>query len=314
MYVVFLFVAALLFFIADRKLRTAFIPGILITITACYGFVYRCILLFVNQNMRSALSPRSIIRTPSGRAIVIICLTLLVSALCCFALLSLGKLLSVAIFKASKDGKGYNVLARVFCIIGGALLIPFGAYFIYLRNFVARPANPKFYDTIKFIGVSGFARYDDYLIYGSIMIALGVISIILFCTPAFRAKQLKAADTSAQPLKLRTGMSTTGIILSCLGNAGVLITALVGLISWHEVFFFNGYGYTKILCVLFLLLMILGLTFISMGLYKIVVKGQLKNHKGRMIFSLILIGLTFIDCFCLISNAHKFIGMAFSFR
>ena len=314
MYVVFLFVAALLFFIADRKLRAAFIPGILITITACYGFVYRCFFLFVNQNMRSAMSPRSIFRTPSGRAIVIICLTLLVSALCCFALLSLGKLLSVAIFKASKDGKGYNVLARVFCIIGGALLIPFGAYFIYLRNFVARPAGRAAINLVRFLGTPSFAKFNDYLIYGCLLIALGIVLIILFCTPAFRAKQLKAADPSAQPLKLRTGMSTTGIILSCLGNAGVLITALVGLISWHEVFFFNGYGYTKILCVLFLLLMILGLTFISMSLYKIAVKGQLKNHKGRMIFSLILIGLTFIDCFCLISNAHKFIGIAFSFR
>ena len=314
MYVVFLFVAALLFFIADRKLRAAFIPGILITITACYGFVYRCFFLFVNQNMRLAMSPRSIFRTPSGRAIVIICLTLLVSALCCFALLSLGKLLSVAIFKASKDGKGYNVLARVFCIIGGALLLPFGAYFIYLRNLVARPAGRAAIKLVRFLGAPGFAKYNSNVIYGCLLIALGIVLIILFCTPAFRAKQLKAADPSAQPLKLRTGMSTTGIILSCLGNAGVLITALVGLISWHEVFFFNGYGYTKVLCILFLLLMILGLTFISMGLYKIVVKGQLKNHKGRMIFSLILIGLTFIDCFCLISNAHKFIGIAFSFR
>ena len=314
MYVVFLFVAALLFFIADRKLRAAFIPGILITITACYGFVYRCILLFVNQNMRLALSPRSIFSTPSGRAIVIICLTLLVSALCCFALLSLGKLLSVAIFKASKDGKGYNVLARVFCIIGGALLLPFGGYFICLRSFISRSAGRASVNLVRFLGAPGFAEYNSNVIYGYLLIALGIIFIILFCTPAFRAKQLKASDPSAQELKLRTGMSTTGIILSCLGTAGVLITALVGLISWHQVFFFNGYGYTKVLCILFLLLMLLGLTFTSMSLYKTAVKGQLKNHKGRMIFSLILIGITFIDCFWLISNAHKFAGIAFSFR
>ncbi|MBR4430034.1 MAG: hypothetical protein IKS75_01920 [Clostridiales bacterium] len=313
MYVVFLFVAALLFFIADRKLRAAFIPGILITVTACYGFVYRCFLLFVNQNMRSAMSPRSIFRTPSGRAIVIISLTLLVSALCCFALLSLGKLLSVAIFKASKDGKGYSVLARIFCIIGGALLIPFGGYFIYLRSFISRPASRASLNLMRFIGTPGFAKYNAYIIYGGLLIALGIVFIILFCTPAFRAKQLKAADPAAQELKLRTGMSTTGIILSCLGNGGVIITALVGLISWHQVYFFNGYGYTKILCILFLLLMILGLTFVSMSLYKIAVKGQLSSHKGRMIFSLILIGITFIDCVWLISNAHKFSMMALSF-
>ena len=314
MYVLILFVAAFLFFIADRKLRAAFIPGILITVTACYGFATRCFWLFYNQNLRQTGTRSSIFRNQTARDIVLISLTLLISALCCFALFSLGKLLSVAIFKASKDGKRYNILARIFCIIGGVVLLPLGGYFLYMKRFVTKPADPKFYKIVQILGTPGFTRYDLYSLYAYLMIALGIIFIALSCTPVFRAKQLKAADPSARELKLNTGMSTTGIILSCIGNAGVSIIALVSLITWHEIYFFNGYGYTKILCILFLFLMILGLAFISMGLYKIAVKERLNDHKIRMIFSLILIGITFLDCFLLLSNAHKFALAAFTFR
>ena len=305
MYVLLLFLAAFLFFTADRKVRLAFIPGILTTVIACFGFVTRYTNLVYAQNYRymSTMKPYSV--NGSIRLFYVLILMSIVAPICCFALMSLGKLFSVAVFKASKDGNGYKVLARVFFIISGVIMIVIGIYFLNFRNFMLKPSHPDLYKFIKVFGVAGFARADSYTVFGAIIIALGILPVILIFTKIFSFKQIKEPDPSKARLKLKTGMSTTGIVLSITGNAGTIITALVGLIVWHQVYFYNGYGYTKILCTLFLFLMLLGLIFTAMALYKIAVKGQLNNHKSRMILSLILIGLSLADSAWLISNALK---------
>ena len=308
----FLFLAAFLYFVADRKIKLSILPGIFVTLLACFAVVWRSISLSFVKNGPASVPPELIRLAQSNIHVVITILALPVVAVIApvliVAFLFVGKAIGKGIFNPAKDGKGYNTLARILYIAASVLTAIPGLYFTIVPIALSRP-NPtinRYFSQISMtLGSYGFSLRNA-IGFGVILVFIGVLCTILICTkiPFFRT--LKADDPKKIERLKKSGknpFAVIGFILSGLGNLGVLITALVGLIIWQRVFFFDGYAYTQVLCAIFLLLMILGLVFLGIGLGRIRYQSKAGTRIVFLIVSLVLLVLSLIDIVWLVANA-----------
>ena len=307
-----LFFAAFLYFVADRKVRLSILPGIIVTLMTCYAAIWGSITMYYVRRGVTAF-PEDIYRLASGNSQIAISLIaipifVVIAPICILAFLFLGKAIGKALFNPAKDGNGYNVFSKILYITASVLTAIAGLYFIFITCLVRRP-DPNIinlYKTItKTFGSIGF-RAEGAIAFGVILMLIGILCTVLICTkiPFFRT--LKAEDPKKIERLKKSGknpFAIVGFVLSGLGNLGVLITALVGLIIWQRVFFFDGYGYTQVLCAVFLLLMILGEIFLGIGLGRIKYQKKAGTRIAFLIVSLILIILSMADIIWLISNA-----------
>ena len=308
----FLFLAAFLYFVADRKIRLSILPGIFVTLLTCFAIVWRSVSLsFVKTGGASA--PQELMRLAQGNIhVVITIISLAISSVIApvlvVAFLFIGKAIGKGLFNPAKDGKGYNVFARILYIVASVLTAVSGLYFVSIPIIFSRP-NPVLYEyysqIIRTFGSFGFSVRNA-IVFGANLMFIGILCTILICTkiPFFRT--LKAEDPKKIERLKKSGknpFAIVGFVLSGLGNLGVLITALVGLIIWQRVFFFDGYEYTQVLCGVFLLLMILGLIFLGIGLGRIRYQKTAGTRLAFMIVSLVLLVLSLIDIVWLVANA-----------
>ena len=113
---------------------------------------------------------------------------------------------------------------------------------------------------------------------------------------------VNTSNSSTSTEKIKSNIFKLGIILSAIGVGGFLLTAIIGLIGYGAIYFYDGYDFTKVCCTLEIIFMILGLISIVIGLIK-----EKKYHfafisKKKKIFSLLLIGLSLAFSVILICN------------
>lgn len=97
-----------------------------------------------------------------------------------------------------------------------------------------------------------------------------------------------------------------GKLVSIIGIVGFLLITVVGLIGYGEVYFYNGYGFTKILSTICLVLLILGtLLIIADNVLPILLKKEScpKVTKKQKIFSICTVVISIIFSVILITNA-----------
>lgn len=308
----FLFLAAFLYFVADRKIKLSILPGIFVTLLACFAVVWRSISLNFVRNGVSSISPE-LFRLVQGNIHVVITIMALpivavIAPVLIVAFLFVGKAIGKGIFNPAKDGKGYNTFSRIIYIAASVLTAIPGLYFIIVPLALSRP-NPtinRYFSQISMtFGSYGFSLRNA-IGFGAVLVLIGILCTVLICTkiPFFRT--LKADDPKKIERLKKSGrnpFAVIGFILSGLGNLGVLITALVGLIIWQRVFFFDGYAYTQVLCAIFLFLMILGLVFLGIGLERIKYQNKAGTRVVFLIVSLVLLVLSMADIVWLVANA-----------
>ena len=312
---VLLFLAAFIYFILERKIKCSFIPGIAVTIISCYlivrDFLYNNVFRGRYNNLLRSLGMGNVLPT---RVLFMSVSLLIFVPVCVVILFFLGKLVGKAMFTAEKDGKGYNTAAKILyfvasAIVGisGIILIPYNSVFS-LRAKIS--VYKKILSFARFFGISSFTRGMP-LIVGIILLFISIICIVLICTKIPFFKNLKAKAPAVSTVTTNASgknvFSLLGIIFSALGNLGTWITALVGILTWRKVYFYNGYGYTKVLCTLFLILMITGIVFLILGLAKLPAQKNGAKRIVVLILSIILLVSSAIDSIWLILNAMQYV-------
>ena len=251
--------------------------------------------------------------TRSTRTLFMFAGIVVLAPVCIAVLFFLGRLVGKAMFAAEKDGAGYNRLSKVLYItasaivgVSGIILIPFNS--VYFRRYKITVYR-KLLVFMKAYGVSRFTKGMP-LLWGIVMILISVTCIVLICTKIPFYKDLKSklsakAGTSTEASG-NSVLSIIGIILSALGNLGTWITAFVGILFWRKVYFFNGYAYTKVLCTLFLILMLTGIVFLIIGLISLPAQKKAARRITLLIFTIILLVSSAVNSIWLILNAMQY--------
>lgn len=307
----FLFIAAFLFFIADRKIRLAILPGIIVTFMTCFAVIWGSITMHCVRRGAIAFPPDfyRLIRgnMQMGIAIIAIPIIIIMATTCIVAFLFLGKAIGKALFNPAKDGKGYNTISRIIYIAASVLTAIAGFYFI-LVTFLVRIPDPRMVNAVKSIykifGSIGF-RMEVANAFGIIAMLIGILCAILICTkiPFFRT--LKPEDPKKIERLKKSGKNPFAIIgfaLSGIGILGTLITALDGIISHNLYFYYYGYMSTLILGIAMLVFLVLGMAFLGIGMDRIKYQKTAGSRLAFLVLSLILIIMALIcSCWMVIS-------------
>ena len=308
----FLFLAAFLYFVADRKIRLSILPGIFVTLMACYAMLYR---LAVFNYTRSGYKtiPSYLLDLTNGNirtalGISVIPLLAVVGTIIVVAFLFLGKAIGRVIFNPAKDGKGYIVVSRIIYIAASVLLVISGLYYTIIPCMMMKATPETGYTISSITRIFGaFAFNNETAIpFGSILIFIGVLCTILICTkiPFFRT--LKAEDPKKIERLKKSGknpLSIIGFILTGLGTLGVLIITIICLPQWGRVFFFDGYTYTQIISGFLLLFLILGVVFLGFGFGRIKYQQKAGTRIAFLVASLVMLVLSMSEIIWLVSNA-----------
>ena len=295
-------IAAMLFFISDRKVRLAILPGLAILVTLCYSLSWKLVYGINTHVKLSTVRPRGY-QFLVSYIISASALTIILATITAFIFLLLGRLISKPVFKASGENGRNEKAARILYLIASIITSAAGLCqvcfaFTYSR-IKASTVEMLEKMTIAF-GRLGNTRQTT-IIYGLIFLSIGVICLILVLTCRKIYKKLSAAETPKKNTVL-----TLGIIISAAGNLGIWIIAAVGLIMWRKIFFFNGYAYTKVLCLICMLLMAAGLILILIGF----AKTNAKKSVIKTVFAIILIIASECDLLWLYVNAtEKLLGI-----
>ena len=277
---VLLLVAAFLFFILDRKIRFAVIPGTVATVCAWCSLIYNYFytapaLSFVPVGSFSVIDqvkPFSLLAPLDA--------TILYSAITVMLFAVFGKLIGKLIFDAAVDElkaqKKAKAIFLIASIITGVTRI---LYFVFdaLKHNVGR--NYAYVNFMKFYGVSLVTpianREKVFVVIYILLIIMSILCIVLINTKlaSFRTIASPSSEGDA-PVKKTSGINAFAIIglcVSCVGNIGFLIVdAAKKKASYDEtmtlLFMKNLYN----------IMIIIGLIFIAVGVNKLI------RGKGKM--------------------------------
>ena len=313
-----LFFAAFLYFVADRKVRLAILPGILVTLMACIATVWGTLVAFHVQTGGRMLPAFMRSSTPADTAAAIMTLavvtTAIVTPVAVVALLFFGKAIGKALFNPAKDGDKYKTLSRILYIAASVLTVLGGLYYIIL-TLISRSPDLKMHQLYagitKAFGRISF-RLGEAITVGSILIIVGLLCTVLICTkiPFFRT--LKAEDPKKVERLKKSGKNPpaiVGFILSGIGILGTLITALDGIISHNLYFYYYGYTITLILGIVILLFLILGIAFLAVGMGRIKYQKTAGSRIAFLVTSLVLLVLALMcSCWMVVSAFMSMTG------
>ena len=309
---ILLFVGAFLYFVVDRKVRLAILPGIFVTLLGCYALVYRFTVLELSKSAFLNV-PSDLLRLTHGDMSTIVTiytipLLFVVSVILVAVFLFLGKAVGRVIFNPAKDGKSYNVISRILYIAASVLTAVSGLYFVLIPLLMMRSIPGLAYAFSEFIRAAGHIpfRLEASVPYGAILVFIGILCTVLICTkiPFFRT--LKAEDPKKIERLKKSGknpLSIIGFIFTGIGLLGILIITIVCLIQWQRVFFFDGYTYTQIISAFLLLFLIIGIVFLGYGFGRIKYQKKAGTRLIFLIASLILIVMSMACIIWLVSNA-----------
>ena len=287
MFIYLLFIAAMLFFISDRKVRLAILPGLAIILTLSYWLCWKMV-YEENGRLRSTIIQPKGIPFLWSYIIASAALTIVIGTTIAYIFLLLGRLISKPMFKASGETGRNMKTARILFLIASIITAAAGFFqicFAFTSGRI-RATTVKTLERITIaLGRLGKIKQTT-CIYGLIFLCIGIVCLIL----ALTCKKIYRNLASVTVPKKNTFL-TVGIIISAVGNLGIGIIAAVGLIIWRKIFLFNGYGYTKVLCLTCMLLMAAGLILILIGF----AKTNVKKSVVKIILAISLIIVTEFD-------------------
>ena len=310
MIIVLVFLAAFLFMIADSKISKAANAGMALIflefVPLTILFRYRFLTGMKSKTLFYINGIPGIVTTD----VFFTVLFYIVSAGCIYlALNKLGEFVGRLLFDPDKDGGNYRKSARALYIIASCISGFVGLYLIFygasLRIFLMG-FNPAMRKIERIMGRARFQPVATILL-GSAFVILCLIFLIPVSRKRIIYKELMdsthatmqtSSDGSQPPSVFNFGM-----IFSIIGVAGTWIIAAVGLIIWRKIYFYNGYGYTKVLCTIALILMAAGSICLITGLVAMSKRKETGFSKNRIIVSIILISFCVVDSAMLISNA-----------
>ena len=120
-----------------------------------------------------------------------------------------------------------------------------------------------------------------------------------------RVKQTSESIEAVDAPKPKNRLLKAGKILTIIGAAGFLAIVFISLIIYGEVYLYNGYDFTKVLCTICIVLMGLGLVGIILGLALAGKMAPEKNTKQSLVISIVLMVLATVFSTILIANGIK---------
>ena len=197
----FLFLAAILYFILDPKIRFSFIPGIIIWEIAGTSFFW-CFVFGV-------MKPGALINWINSLKIIkvqklnLIALSAVVATVVCVALYFLGKLIGKCIFRGTKEKA---VLAKILYIVASVLTLLTGIFQTLNSSTLGQATYLRTLKYASLFRVVGWIRVRfGYLLVnvqyalpcGIILAATGLICLILICT---KIPMIKKKKEKSQPV------------------------------------------------------------------------------------------------------------------
>ncbi len=305
---VLLFASAFIYFILDRKVRLTFVPGSAVMFVLGIPTIWNALTSFLSTRRNiKIIHSLGIKNLRQARNVLTVVLTLIVIPLCIAALYFLGRFISRCIFTPAGENGRNRKLAKVLYVVASGVLVLSGFVQIIFSVVAGKPARLR---TIRYLrtAMKSLALLGDTIrtmrLYGVILLILGTCLIILILTvrPLLKAVTAEGAAgvgagagapgaVGAPEQSSRNKQLITGIILSAGGNYGVWTIATVSFLMWKKVYFFTGYTYTKILCIICIALMTAGTVFMILGLSK----KQNKVKTVLLVLTIVLFVLSFID-------------------
>ncbi|MCR4791947.1 MAG: hypothetical protein K5871_04305 [Lachnospiraceae bacterium] len=312
-----LLTGALFFFLAERKIEESPMYGIIMCVFASLNlitFLRKYCFIRVRDDTRYVLIVNGIPMKTNNMGLY--CVLSFVGALFLSTCLLWGisKLLGNMVFNAKNDGKGKGTLAKTFFGISSFIAMLGGIYAVLttiILSFLSLHAPIKlqvlFGRLARTIGYAGAGKLYP-LLYGIILFLLGLVGMVQVIKNQLSIinvtdipKPITAAELSGSD-NTKDKILGTGFIMSVIGIAGTWLIALVGLIIWHKVYFYNGYGYTKVLCTIAMILMLVGFVLLIIGIIRKLVSKKKPGKINDFIFPGIIILLDLFDIMILIIN------------
>lgn len=280
-----LLAAAFLFFILERKIRFSVIPGTVL-IVAIFSYRIFGILTPVSygtipSNMLAVSRFRLLPFFALASAILIA-----VSALVSFCFFYLGRLISRPMFKLSNEPDRNNRLARTLYLICS---IQTGVTGLYLLISTFTLSISKLIGSIN-------SRNAVILVFSLILLITGIVCTIVILTNKSVYKK-----TGEENNRSHKKAFIAGVIISGAGNLGIWIVAALGIISSKEIDFFTGSMITRLVSLICIYLLSAGIILLLTG-------STGKKEKGfaaRLVFSILLIVISFADYIWLFINAFE---------
>ena len=305
-----LFAAAFMFFILDRKIRFAVIPGTVVTFLSWCGLVRFAYdtsremqmdfySQFANQKTMLYISYVS-------PAVLIMCFAL-VSTL---ALSAIGKNFGRYIFESTGNTDKTGKTAKLLCVISSVVVTAASILYLILYSLIfSRNTAPSVSNAAKrfsyFYGIPSLprAKMGLYITVFVILLVLSIAYIILISIKRTMIREI-SPSSGASKAKAICAPLKAGIIIACAGNIFVWIAAIIS--PWKHIRFFDGtkYGY---LSAIGLILNIVGVILLIIGLSK---KSSKPSVLSLVISSSLLI-LTVIDQFLVSVHFIRYLAALF---
>ena len=256
-----LFASALLFFIADHKIRFSAIAGSLVAIGSACGMAFVLFEYYtVDMRMTSYNSPVDTYRTNYNLAMTN--QVLFLSLVSILAFWVAGKCLGKLIFKNTENEEAANKKAKTLFIISSVLTVISGILFFVLNAVSStlagnRPRSDaaKLKYTIGLPSAGAKFMMGKYYVLFAAIIVLGIVLFILINTKITSYKELNKAGDESKETKAFNVPLIIGLVLACISNIFALILT----------FTINHTIKEDMRCFIFAVIISLGLIFLLIG-------------------------------------------------
>ena len=264
-----LFAAAFMFFILDRKIRFAVIPGTVVTFLSWLGLIRYAYGLsrerpmdfyfnFPNQKIMTYVSFVS-------PAVLIMCFALIST----LALSAMGKNIGRYIFDPSKNTEKAGKTAKLWCVISSAVVTAASILYLVLYSLKSNLSHHASNAVLRFSMFYGIppvpkAKMGLFITLFVTLLVLSIAYIILLCINRTMIREI-SANGGATKTAAAGSQLKAGIILACAGNVVIWVAAFISLNYVRHIIFFWGkeLGYLSIigliLCLVGEILLIIGL-------------------------------------------------------
>lgn len=323
MYITLLFVAAFLYFIADRKIRGLSLFGMFSVELACLPLCYekvratrRSFLFWTKVLKHFGLNPG---RENMDRLSMV--LVVFLSLILILLLMLITKFWSRELFG---DGPKYEKRARVL-IIAASSLILLAVLWLFTNESIF-PNDPYDFNGVRYYNwllivfrTSVYRSYKNNL-YGMALLLVAVLPpvIVFWKDHHFRKEDPRKAEaaseaTSETEPSLYPAFSTIGIGAALFGILSFITIADTMFPRNHRLryLFYDhqncNHDYSALLCTLVLMALLAGIVFLILGLIRIIKRKQTRKYVFTLVFSILVMVIS-IGCFrILLCDAIRFI-------
>ena len=296
MYITLLFVAAFLFFIADRKIRWSSLFGMFTVVLACLPLANDMIYItndtmFFYKGILKKLGFRANLANLDRFRIIF---AVLLSLVLILFLMVIAKLWSRELFTSLHDGQRYEKFADE----------------VRYYNWILRLFRTSFYDSGKLI------------FYGVALLLVAILPLFLIIIKKLPIKKLNLPSEEGSASSygcvssesaFSPALSTVGIAISLFAIlCFITIAATAYPANKHlSLLFYDHYhlhhDYSAILCTIVLLSLLAGAVFLILGLIRIIRKKQIRKYAFTFCFSVALMLIALGDFLFLLRDAIRFI-------